>query len=145
MFITKIQNVYYLLKPPIKEWKTVVSLTIRSKFINKDCLKFTGCYNTIRRYKPTEVTDTDIINMKTGLYNGITTSSTTDESQKLFKFFGAWEIMRDHPKFQGGLQTSPTSTSGPKSITELGVVVLNEHKHDGAEKKTIRRSAERPQ
>lgn len=106
--VAAVYNTKY--KPPDRPVRTFESLRKRSKSINKECLRFAACTQTIQRQKPTGETVAGMVKLATALYNKKEVTSPNDDCGKEFKFYEVWQILRYHSKFLSDLDGLPAGS-----------------------------------
>lgn len=79
---------------------------------------FGSSHAKVVRSKPTGVSDRDIINIGTGLYNGVEMGYATDDSARPFKYKEAWNILRCHPKIINIYDKSCSNDRGRNSAVD---------------------------
>ena len=109
-FYSKIRDAYNAFKPKDRPERTLESVKSRVKLVSKSCVKFSACFASVKRSKPTGVSEEDLIRMATAIYNGKTIARPCDDVGKPFKFIRAWQILRNHEKFNVANSTQSQGT-----------------------------------
>ena len=109
-FCSKVHDAYNGFKSEDHPQRTLQSVKSLVKLVSKSCVQISACFASVKRSKPTFLSEEDLIRMATAIYNGKHISRPCDDVGKPFKFIRAWQILRNHENFNVANSTQSQRT-----------------------------------
>lgn len=115
----RIYIAYKQKKPADAPLRSESSVESRVKDIQKQCVRFSGCFASIKALKRSGVNEDDEICLATALFNKRKVQHPNEDIGKRFKYLEAWEVLRALPKYSAAGEASPSNTESG-TTTGLG-------------------------
>ena len=93
-YFRRIADAFELLKPPTAGQRSLESLKTRVKLLIKQSVRYAGSVASVRRSKPTGVSEQVFYEMETALYNRVQISRAMENNGRPFKFLEAISFSR---------------------------------------------------
>lgn len=115
-YYARIYDKYKQLKPVDAPLRPESSIETRVKEIQKQCVRFSGCFASVKSMKRSGVNDEDEIRLTTALFNKQEVQHPNEDVGRAFRFIDAWNALRVLPKFSadGGSAQSCAATTSTK-------------------------------